>query len=211
MAGRTFRRLLPWLRVCFGLSALTAIGWQLGIQVRSGFSVLNFFSYFTNLSNLFAGVVLLLGATRGFAGRARSFPSAQIRFISAVNMAVVSVVFALLLREVDLGSLLPWINFVLHYVMPLVVVLDWLFDPPTERLGTKQLLLMLIFPVVYLSYVLVRGAATGWVPYPFLNPATVGGHAGVAWYSFGIAVTFLVAGWMLLTLGNRLGARRRGG
>lgn len=41
-------------------------------------------------------------------------------------MVVVGIVFALLLRTMDLGSLLPWVNFLLDYVMPAVVLLDWL-------------------------------------------------------------------------------------
>jgi len=45
-------------------------------------------------------------------------------------MAIVGIVYGILLRDEDLGALLPWINVVLHYVMPVVVVLDWLYQPP---------------------------------------------------------------------------------
>ena len=124
--------------------------------------------------------------------------------MSAANMAVVGIVFSVLLRDVDLGSLLPWVNFVLHYVMPCLVVLDWLLQPPNGTLGTTQLFYIQVFPTLYLAYVLVRGASVGWYPYPFLNPANVGGYVGVAAYVIGIAVTFFVVGWSLLDLGNRL-------
>jgi len=113
-----------------------------------------------------------------------------------------------LLRDADLGALLSWINFVLHYVMPVAVVLDWLVDPPRATLDTKNFLLALVFPFIYLAYLFVRGAATGWYPYPFLNPANVGDYGGVAMYSAGIAITFLVAGWALLAVGNRLSTAR---
>jgi hypothetical protein len=65
-------------------------------------------------------------------------------------------------------------------------------------------LLALAFPSAYLAYVILRGADTGWYPYPFLNPAHVGGYAGVAAYALGIAATFVLAAWALLTVGNRL-------
>ena len=196
--------LLSLLRLFFGLVTLVAVGWQLSIHVRMGFDVVNFFSYFTNLSNLFAAFVLLLTAFRFFSRHATSGSSDRLRAVSTVNMAVVGIVFTLLLRNVDLGALLPWINTWLHYVMPCAVVLDWLLQPPRTKLGGRQLLTIQIFPLAYLVYVLVRGSATGWYPYPFLNPANVGGYGGVAAYAVGIALTFFVGGWALLALANKL-------
>lgn len=194
------------LRLFFGLLTLVAIGWQLTIHVRMGFDVVNFFSFFTNLSNLLAAIVLVLGARRLWRP-ASTGPDEGLRAISAVNMVVVGIVFSLLLRDVDLGALRPWINTLLHHVMPCVVLLDWLLQPPRRRLGGRQLLWTLVFPMAYLVYTLVRGSRTGWYPYPFLNPAHVGGYGGVAVYAAGIALTFGLTGWGLLALGNRLGRR----
>jgi hypothetical protein len=196
--------LLSLLRLFFGLVTLVAVGWQLSIHVRMGFDVVNFFSYFTNLSNLFAAFVLLLTGVHFLSGRASSASMDRLRAVSTVNMAVVGIVFALLLRDVDLGALLPWINTWLHYVMPCAVALDWLLQPPRTRLGGRQLLVIQIFPIAYLAYVLARGSAAGWYPYPFLDPANVGGYGGVAVYAAGIALTFFVGGWVLLALGNKL-------
>ncbi|MEO7808575.1 MAG: Pr6Pr family membrane protein [Ramlibacter sp.] len=190
-----------------GLIALIAIFLQLSIHIRNGFSTLNFFSYFTNLSNLFAAGVLLYVASRAFLHRETSDLTDQVRYICVVNMAVVGVVFTVLLRDVDLGSLLPWINVLLHYVMPCAVVLDWLLQPPRVKLGVKQILVCLAFIVLYVVYVLCRGHAIGWYPYPFLNPANVGGYAGVSVYVAGMAVAFIFACWLLLAVGNSLSRR----
>jgi len=193
--------LLLALRLAFGLITLIAIGWQLSIHLGHGYSVLNFFSYFTNLSNLSAAVVLLLGAYH--LGVKSTAQNEALRAASVVNMVVVGVVFAVLLRDVDLGSLLPWINFVLHTLMPCVVVADWLLQPPRAKLGARQLLLALVFPAIYLLYVLVRGSSIGWYPYPFLNPALVGGYAGVAAYAAGITATFAIVAWLVMAVGNK--------
>lgn len=194
------------IRTAFAALALVAIGRQLVLHVGASYSPLNFFSYFTNLSNLIAALVLLLLAFVGSLEPNRLI--VLIRYVSAVNMTVVGLVFAVLLRDVELGGLLPWINFVLHYVMPVVVLLDWLLNPPAMPLRWNSLLLALVFPAIYLVYVVLRGMAIGWYPYPFLNPANAGGYAGVALYALGIAVTFVVAGGLLLALGNRLSAAR---
>jgi len=194
------------LRIAFGLLVLAAIGSQLVIHVDKGFNVLNFFSYFTNLSNLFAAAVLLLTGWRAAAARLRPTTVDALRAASTVNMAVVGIVFVLLLRDVDLGSLQPWVNSLLHHVMPCVVMLDWLWQPPTRRPPLRTLLGMLVFPMLYLLYVVVRGEMVGWYPYPFMNPSLAGGAGGVALHAAGIALLFAVLGGVVLASGHR---RRR--
>jgi len=195
--------ILTVIRAGLAAAALTAIGQQLVLHVGASYSVLNFFSYFTNLSNLIAASVLLLCVFKSNRGAMD-----LLRYVSVVNMTVVGLVFAVLLRDVDLGSLLPWVNFVLHYVMPVAIVLDWLVNPPALKLHSKSILFAFVFPAIYLVYVVVRGAMTGWYPYPFLNPTNVGGYGGVAMYSLGITVAFLLAAWALLAIGNRLASDR---
>lgn len=187
-------------RLLFAALALIAIGQQFLLHIAAQYNSLNFFSYFTNLSNLFAAFVLMLSV---FSQSSQHGALDIARYVSAVNMAVVGIVFVVLLRNVDLGALLPWVNFVLHYVMPVAIVLDWLLRPPNSKLKTKHLTLALVFPAAYLIYVLLRGAAMGWYPYPFLNPTNVGGYSGVAMYSIGIFATFLLVAGVLLAAGNR--------
>lgn len=196
------------LALLFSALTLFAIATQLSIHVRQGFNVVNFFSYFTNLSNLFAAIVFAASAFQLLENKIPSRSADLARGISVVNMAVVGIVFSLLLRDVDLGSLLPWVNFLLHYVMPIVIVLDWLLLPPSAKFTVRQMLLCLLFPLLYLAYVVVRRASVNWYPYPFLNPANVGGYGGVALYAAGITGVFVLSACLLLTLDNRLGARK---
>ena len=62
--GETNRPILAALRLLFGLLIAAALGRQLFIQFEMGYSIANFFSYFTNLSNLFVAAVLVFGAFR---------------------------------------------------------------------------------------------------------------------------------------------------
>ena len=191
-------------RVAFALLTFFAIAWQLKLHIDASADVVNFFSYFTNLSNLLAASMLVVAALPVVRGPAIDL----LRGIAVVAIALVGLVFGALLRDADLGALLPWINAELHYLMPCVVVLDWLLDPPRSRLGGRQLLIALAFPTLYLAYVLVRGVATGWYPYPFLDPAKVAGYGGVAAYAIGIAIAFVLVGWALFAIANRLRTRR---
>lgn len=194
-------------RLFFGLLTLASIAAQLSIHVYLGFNLANFFSYFTNLSNILAAVVFIVGAIFLLQRRESSTAFEIVRGTSVVCMAVVGIVFSILLRNEDVGALLPWVNFVLHYLMPVVVVLDWLYQPPRTRLAVRQAGLWLIFPVLYLVYTLIRGSIVTWYPYPFLNPARVGGYGGVALYSIGILLLFLFLSWLLLLIANALATK----
>ena len=185
--------------IFFGLLPLVAIGRQLLIHVQLGLNLTHFFSYYTNLSNLLAGVVLLWSAWAAPGQQAL----AVWRLMAVINMTIVGVVFTALLRNLPLGALLPWVNFVLHYLMPCVMVIDWLLWPPRQRLKRSALAACLPFPLLYLGYTLLRGGAYGWYPYPFLNPAKAGGYGGVTAYALAITVLFLIVGFALLAVANR--------
>ncbi len=202
--GATQRTILLLARLFFGLLTLAAIVTQLTLQVQLGFSVVNFFSYFTNLSNIFAAVVLLLGTLYLIQHREPTATYDLVRGAAVVCMALVGIVFGLLLRDEDLGALLPWVNIVLHYVMPVVMVFDWLYQPPKTKLVVAQTWVWLIFPFLYLVYSVIRGSIVGFYAYPFFNPAKVGGYGGVALYCLGIMVVFLILIWLLMLLGNTL-------
>jgi hypothetical protein len=188
----------------FGVLSLAAIAKQLSIHIQNNFNVVNFFSYFTNLSNIFAAVLLVVGAIYLIQNRKPSPTVDIIRGASAVSMAIVGIVFSVLLRNVDLGHLLPWVNVVLHYVMPIVVVADWFITPPQIKPKRGYIKYWLIFPLIYLVYSILRGASTGFYAYPFFNPAKSGGYAGVSAYCLAILIAFLVCSWLLIGLGNQL-------
>jgi FAR-17a/AIG1-like protein len=184
---------------------MVAIGCQLLIHLRLGLDAVNFFSYFTNLANLLAAATLLIGARMSLrAIEPMGFD--VLRAMATVSMVVVGIVFSVLLRNADLGSLQPWVNAVVHYVMPCVIVADWILWPPKYPLRFRELLLCQIAPAAYLTYVLIRGAWIGWYPYPFFNPAVVGGYGNVAIYAVGIAGVFLLAGLLLFWVAKRLKA-----
>jgi hypothetical protein len=101
-------------RLFFGLLTLASIVTQLSIHVYLGFNLVNFFSYFTNLSNILAAVVFIIGAIFLLQRHEPSTTFEIVRGTSVVCMGVVGIVFSILLRNEDVGALLPWVNFVLH-------------------------------------------------------------------------------------------------
>lgn len=203
----TKRTLMMGYRLVFGLLTLFAIGYQFVYLAQLGLlNPVNFFSYFTNLSNIFACLVFLIGAYYLARRREPSRRDDIIRGSSVVAMVIVGIVYGILLRDIDLGHLQPWVNVVIHYLMPVAVALDWGLLPPRNTLTLRQLGYWLIYPLIFLAYTLVRGPFAKFYPYPFLDPGspTTGGYGGVALYCLAIFATFLLVSWLAITLGNRL-------
>lgn len=197
-----------WLaaaRVVLGLLAMAAISRLIVVRSQlGGFHAVHFFSYFTILSNLYAALLLLS------AGVSRRSASAMLRGAAVVYMGVTGLVFALVLARLagDFILEVPAANAMLHDIMPVAVALDWLIDPPGARIELWRSMWWLTFSTVYVVYILVQGAVTGWYPYPFLNPNLHGGYPRVAVSIVVIGLGIVVLSLVVAAAGNALGARR---
>ena len=184
------------------IAAIVTVSTELASHGR--FDPANFFSYFTIQSNLIAIAVFLVGAARPATS---SWAWTLVRGQAVFVMTVTLVVFALLLAGTDVDVATPWVDTVVHRIMPIAVIADWLIDPPAVAIPFRTGLVWLTYPLLYAGYTLIRGPIVGWHPYPFLDPAN-GGYASVAVYvvgilAFGIALSVVIA-WA----GNAAGARR---
>jgi hypothetical protein len=156
--------------------------------------IVNFFSFFTIDSNLLTVVAFSIGAVcliRGESPEPRWFTIG--RASVTAYMATTFIVYNVLLRGIELpqGATLAWSNEVLHVIAPLLVIVDWIFAPGRNRLEWKHIWTIVIFPLAWGVYTLVRGpfvhdAVFGtdyWYPYPFMNPNIAPeGYVTVAFY-----------------------------
>lgn len=163
------KRTINIARLLFGLLGLSAILTEAIVTILEGsFQFFNFFGFFTILSNIMAAALLIyLGSMKN-----ESVKVHYIRGAITLYMLMTGVIFAFLLANLQGVRLtaVPWDNIVLHYIMPIVVVADWIINPPKKRAPLTVAGLWLIFPIAYVTYSLIRGALVGWYPYPFLNP-----------------------------------------
>ena len=152
-------------RLASGALGIVAVVAQYVVFIHRGGNPVNFFSFFTILSNIDAAGILLYGAWHGDAPGAEVDPSrrswASRRGAAVLYMSVTGIVYALLLSGLpNAGAMtLPWINATLHDVLPVLVVVDWLMYPPPEQVAFRSAWAWLGFPLAYLAYSLVRGAA----------------------------------------------------
>jgi len=179
-------------------AAAIVVAAKVGIDAGT-FDPTRFFAYFTIQSNLIGVVALLLVLASRGGERPRALE--LLRGAAAVYLSVTFIVVIVLLSDVEVGLELLWVDIVLHKIFPIIVVADWLLDPPHQRLDIRDAIYWLIYPLIWLVITLIRGAGDGWYPYPFLDPAN-GGYGSVAITVIGVLVGFLVLSALFVALGN---------
>ncbi|CAN5141708.1 Pr6Pr family membrane protein [soil metagenome] len=192
---------------------VTSIGfWQDNGVEHLGVTITNFFSFFTVDANILSAALLLIGAVLGVRGafslkyRTDDPGWFLVARVSVVTyMVTTGIVYNLLLRGIALpqGSTLGWSNEILHVVAPLYLLIDWLFAPGRRPLRFRTVWIVIVFPIVWVVYTLIRGPLTidevygkdFWYPYPFLNPNLAPeGYASVAFYVVLISAVISLAG-----------------
>ncbi|WP_223693573.1 Pr6Pr family membrane protein [Leifsonia poae] len=191
-------------RMILAVGSLAAMVFQLfAVHIPKGYSVFNFFTYFTNLSNILISVVFIISALRLLNVRRAPTPTdSAFRGAAVVYIAFVGLVFNTLLRDADLSDIDPVVNVILHFALPIAGVVDWLLWPPMNRLRGRVILWWMIFPAVYAVFSIVRGAFTGIYPYPFFNPDAVGGYGAVTLYCLTMVAGFLLLAFAVRAAGN---------
>lgn len=202
--------ILAWSGVVLQLYLLVRLALANGRTLVD--SLVEFFGYFTILTNILVALVLTVPLVR------RSSPAA--RFVTrpgpmtavAASIALVSVGYHLLLRQVwDPQGAQLLADVTLHYLTPIAFVLYWAVAVPKRDLRPRHLPRWAAWPVVYLVYMLIRGAWIGLYPYPFLDLPALGA-ARVAVNALGLLVGFYVIAFVLLGFGRlRVRFGRAGG
>ena len=195
------RRLaLALFRAATAAVVIVAILYQIRLNLDSGlFRPLRFFAFFTILSNLFAAVLWLWLAARWRQRRTRT--DDLLRGASVLYLVVTFIVVVILLSGAELQVADPRVDFIVHKLFPVLVVIDWIVDPPETDLRLRDVALWLIFPLVWLGLTLLRGAFDNWYPYPFLDPDNAG-YRSVAYHVIAILGGCLVVAGGIIGLGD---------
>jgi hypothetical protein len=197
MVSPTVLRIVRALSILLVVAAIVAQAKVLADANR--FDATRFFAFFTIQSNLIGVAAFAWLVARPDGPRTRGVE--LLRAGAAVYLTVTFFVVIFLLSGVDVQLQLVWVDIVLHKIFPIIVVLDWLLDPPRRRLVTRDIPTLIVYPVVWTGLTMARGAADGWYPYPFLNPAN-GGYGQVLITAVAITIGFVVISAAIIRLGN---------
>lgn len=200
-AGVALLAVLLQLVLVMSGSAVLAEGEAPSLAARTG----RFFCYFTIQANaLVAATTLFLVCDPAYDGpRWRVLRGAAI-----VGITITGLVHFVLLRPLlDLDGLDRLADMLLHLVVPVLAIAGWSIFGPRPRMRLHELGLAFLWPVAWLLVTFAVRAATGWVPYPFLDPDGDAGWAGVAVACVGITVLFALTALAAYAVDRRLAPR----
>jgi len=195
------RRTVGVLRIAAAALVLAAIITQIADQLIAGvFVPSEYFSYFTVESSMMNVVVLAAGGYLALRFKRDTVLYTGVRMATVSYAIVTGVVYNLLLRGLPPTGYvgIPWPKEVEHVWIPIYILIDWLFATGRAQLAWKWVWAAIAYPLVWCAFTLVRGAATDWYPYPFLNPNEPGGWPSVIMYILGIAAFIVGLGFLLV-------------
>jgi len=149
------------------------------------FAIGNFFSYFTVQSAIASVVVFATAAVVALRRPADPAWLDRVRAMVTTYILVSGVVYGIIVWQssaVNYSIEVPWSSQLLHFVIPVCALIDWIIDPFKARLSWKYLAWAIVFPVAWLVFTLVRGPIVRWYPYFFLDARQVSGPAETVFY-----------------------------
>ncbi|MBD8721214.1 Pr6Pr family membrane protein [Pseudomonas sp. ChxA] len=147
--------------------------WEAGASLLGG--LINFFSFFTVLTNTLVVVVLSYALVNRESAAKRFFLAPTVSSAIATSIVVVSLAYNLLLRHLWSPTGFQFIaDELLHDVLPVLFVIYWWRCVPKGALRFKHIGGWVIYPLVYFGYVLLRGHLLGQYQYPFIDVDSLG-------------------------------------
>ncbi len=202
-------------RILFAVVGWAGLALQYGVMLSTGTrsipgSTVVFFSYFTILTNVLVALALTAPAVLPDSRLGRWTASEAVRAAIAMYIAVVGLIYhALLAPTWDPQGLTLVANHMLHTVMPIAFVLDWLLFVPKGRLRWIDPVKWLAYPLLYGLWTAIHGLAIGWYPYWFIDIGTLGWSRALT--NFGALLLFFLAlGLVVAALDRGLSALGKG-
>ena len=192
----TLMAIVGWCGLVIQLDLVLLARWTSGASLLGG--LVNYFSFFTVLTNTLVAVVLTCVATRQPSKGRTFFLQPWVTSGITVSIIVVGVAYNLLLRQLWQPQGLQWLaNELLHDVMPVLFTLYWWFCVPKGSLRVGHIGVWVLYPVLYFAYTLLRGHLLGVYPYPFIDVEKLG-YAQAFINACGVLAGFVLAALIIV-------------
>jgi hypothetical protein len=196
-------KLVGGIRALVAAALLSAIVWQITDRLAHNlFRPAEYFSYFSIQGTMICAVVLAVTGVRALQGLSETKVLTLTRLSTTVYVVVISVVYNALLRggagDVrDAGYHWPVLpNEIIHVWGPIVMFLDWLLVAGFASIRLRASFWVVVYPIAWLAFSVIRGNVDGWWAYWFLDPTDKGGVSQMLMYIFGICILMIGLGFL---------------
>ena len=168
------------LSILFAVIAWIAVMSQYYLMIenrRASISetTIRFFSFFTILTNLLVAIyftLIIFKIKNGFLAIINK-PGT----LTAITVYITSVglVYQIILRHIWQPTGLQMIvDELLHTLIPIMVIIYWYLYENKSLATYKQIPKWLVYPLIYVTYILIRGKFSNFYPYPFVDVGNLG-------------------------------------
>jgi len=209
----------PPKKAAAALSLIAILGWlAIGVQfylyyyscgVAFAEMLIRFFSFFTILTNILVAAcctaLLLFPNSRP----GKRFAAPQTQTAIAVYILIVGLIYNVILRFLwQPQGMQRFVDELLHLLVPILFLGYWFFFVAKQSLRWNDCWAWLVYPLIYLAVILVRGAMSGYYPYPFVDVGALGYRAALL-NSLGIALLFVFFSLLFIGVGKLLSKNRK--
>lgn len=211
------RNLLNWAGIIAGVIGLAVDAWIIFPSMMSVSATnavarslpdvfIYFWTYFTHLTNIWLVLTHLsvLSGARwlGWFRRPTTIASAA-TFITLVMLYY----HFMLAPFLQMEGALQFATYLLHYVAPIIYLAWWVVGAPHGTLKFTGIPMILLPGVIYIAWVLLRGAIVNEYPYDILD-VNKAGYGGVAIGVLALLVAVAIFAVVFVALDGWLGRRR---
>jgi hypothetical protein len=178
-----------------------------GKQASVPETIVRYFTFYTILTNILIAVCCTVLLLKPDAGLGKFFSKTTTLTAITVNIIIVGATYNAILRWLWKPQGLQYVvDELLHLIIPLAFVVFWLIFVPRGGLKWNSIFLWTIYPLVYLAVILIRGAFSGYYPYPFVDVVKLG-YPQTLLHSAGIAIAFIVIALLFVGLDKLMGKK----
>lgn len=168
-------------------------------------TIIRFFSFFTILTN----ILVAISASVLFIKRGQSsvsfFQRSTTLTAITVYISIVGLIYNVVLRQLwQPKGMQRLVDELLHLIIPILFIIYWLLFIRKKELNWKNLWAWLLYPLAYIIYAIIRGAFSGFYPYPFVD-VSLHGYQVVLINSLGITVLFILFCLIFIGIGKGMG------
>ncbi|WP_445735845.1 Pr6Pr family membrane protein [Mariniflexile sp.] len=138
-------------------------------------TIIRFFSFFTILTNLLVAIFFTYKMFKPSIKPLGIFNKKGTTTALTAFILIVGLVYQMALRGIWEPTGIQWlVDELLHSIIPLLFLIYWFIYGTKQNTNIRNVGIWLLYPIVYIVFVLVRGHFSSYYPYPFLNIPELG-------------------------------------
>ncbi len=191
--------LITWFAIVFQFYLM-----MLNRQTSIPEAIIRFFSFYTILTNILVALCFTFLWLKPKSRWGNFFSQSKTLTAITVYITIVAIVYNTILRFTwNPQGLQQVADELLHVIIPVFFILYWFIFACKDELLWKNVFLWLLYPLVYIVYILFRGAFAEYYPYPFLDVNALG-YNKVFLNSAGLFIAFLVLSFLFVAIAKRM-------